>query len=229
MQTMLTSSTIIIPCPGYDLGSAIPPIDIKLQPGFVMYSNRFYSGQANFISVENSFLNQTIPLSGSSIAISENTWVALTADSGYPIILYDTAPFFNLPSTNQITIIDYQLTTCQPPCSGSGVCVDEKCVCHEGFAGSSCESCAPGLFGPACKVCPSPCKGCDKKTGLCSTPKAPKVKRAENTCKCENGRCKSDGNCSCLPGYTNATELNGVKCALCEKNYFMASAGDCKS
>ena len=198
-----------------------------------MYSGQFYNGKANFISLRNSYSNKSIPLASgsSSIAISENVWVAITLGSANPTIFYDTAPLITLPSTNQpITVIDYQSSTCQPPCSGSGVCTaSAKCACAEGFTGSSCESCAPGFFGPACKPCPSPCNGCDQTSGLCSTPKASKAKRAQKTCNCQNGQCSSDGNCSCLPGWTNTTDLKGVTCAQCAPGFYMTSAGDCQS
>jgi hypothetical protein len=236
MESFLSSSDTIISSPGFDLSSAElePPIDIELQAGLAIYPGQFYNGQANFISLRGSFSNQTIPFTPDfgSIAISENVWLAITLDSGNLIILYDTAPLITLPSKNQpITIIDYQSSTCQPPCSGSGVCTaSATCACAEGFAGSSCESCASGFVGPACQPCPSPCKSCNQTTGLCSTSEAfkLKVKRAQKTCNCQNGICSSDGSCSCLPGWTNATDLNGVTCAQCAPGFFLASTGDCQ-
>lgn len=42
------------------------------------------------------------------------------------------------------------------PCSDHGVCMDGmsgsgKCRCRSGFAGTACELCAPGAFGPHCQ------------------------------------------------------------------------------
>ena len=239
----LAASDTVIPSPGFGLSSAAPPIKIQLDPGFVTYSSEFYSSQGNFLLLRNIFSNQTIPFTAKSgsIAISENVWVALTVDSETPIILYDTAPLISLPSTNKpITILDYQSSACQPPCSGSGICAASgNCTCAVRFAGSSCESCAPGFFGPACQPCPTPCTKCNQTTGLCSTPSSnsthysnstqiSKVKRAEKTCNCLNGKCTSDGKCTCLPGWTNSTELNGLKCAQCAPGYYMASTNNCQ-
>ena len=219
---------------GYNISSTVPPFEIALQPGLVMYSDQFYSGRANFISLRDSFSNQTIPLGpgSGSIAISKNVWVAIDLDAANPTIFYDTAPHITLPSKSQsIAVIDYQSSTCQPPCSGSGVCTASgKCACASGFTGPSCESCASGFFGPACRPCPSPCNSCDQTSGLCSTPKAfKKVKRAPETCSCQNGQCNSDGSCSCLPGWTNTTDLNGVTCTQCAPGFFLTSTGDCQS
>lgn len=42
------------------------------------------------------------------------------------------------------------------PCSDHGVCMDGmsgsgQCRCHSGFAGTACELCATGAFGPHCQ------------------------------------------------------------------------------
>lgn len=199
-----------------------------------MYSEQFYTGQGKFISLRHSFSNKTIslPPNSGSIAISKDVWVAIQVlGSTHPIILYDTAPFISLPSTIQsIAVIDYQSSACQSQCSGNGVCTaSAKCACAKGFTGSSCESCAEGFFGPACKPCPSTCDSCDQTSGLCLIPKASKVKRAQKTCKCLNGKCSRDGKCSCLPGWTNATDLHGVTCAQCAPGFFLTATGDCQS
>lgn len=221
--------------PGFTMSSTVLPFAVTLQPGFVLYSDQFYNGQANYKSLRNSFSNKTISLllapGSGSIAISKDVWLAVATGSTNPTIFYDTAPLI-WPSTNQsvITVIDYQSSTCQPQCSGNGVCTaSATCTCAKGFTGPSCESCASGFFGPACKPCPSSCDSCDQTSGLCLTPKAAfKVDKAQKTCNCQNGQCSSDGNCSCLPGWTNATELNGVTCAQCAPGFFMTS-GNCRS
>ena len=221
--------------PGFKLSSNVAPFSVVQSPGFSTFSGKNYNGPAKFNSLPNSFSNQTIsiaPDSFNGIAVYPGVYVAMTYGSANPTIFYDTAPLITLPSTNQpFVVIDHQLSTCQPPCTGFGRCIaSAKCACANGFAGPSCELCASGFFGPACKPCPSPCNGCNQTTGLCLTPKASKAaKREQSICKCQNGQCHDDGNCSCLPGWTNATEVNGVTCAQCAPGFYSTSAGDCRS
>lgn len=57
------------------------------------------------------------------------------------------------------------------PCSDHGVCMDGmsgngQCWCHPGFAGTACELCAPGAFGPHCQGEPScPTQPCPDSLG----------------------------------------------------------------
>ncbi|XP_005348787.1 stabilin-1 [Microtus ochrogaster] len=57
------------------------------------------------------------------------------------------------------------------PCSDHGVCLDGmsgsgQCKCHSGFAGTACELCAPGTFGPQCQACHcTPHGHCDEGLG----------------------------------------------------------------
>lgn len=227
LRNLLTSQTSIVSTPGYKLSSAAPPFDVALEEGFVLYDNQFYSGQAKFYALRGSFSKQTISLSHFvSIAVSDKIWVAVLISSEKTkqlFAIYDTAPAISFPSTSQsITIVDYQYSTCNPPCSGSGVCTGSGiCACNKGFTGPSCETCTPGLFGPTCKPCPSSCKGCDQKSGLCLTPKAPKVKRSQETLKCQNGELKN-GKCICLPGWNNST------CGQCAAGFYLTNAGNCE-
>lgn len=223
MQNFLTSQTLIFSSPGYYLASAVPPFEITLQqPGFVIYPGGSYSGNGTFTVLRDIFSNVTIPLSHiGSVAIYKNVYlvISLQSDSEDPIILvlYDTAPLIIqilLSTYQKITIIDFQSSTCRLPCTRLGVCTASgKCACAEGFTGPLCDSCVSGLFGPACQPCPSPCKGCDLKSGSCLTPKASNIKRGQIStgCNCQNGRCIGDGQCSCLPGWSK--DSNCTRCA----------------
>ncbi|XP_029282312.1 stabilin-2 [Cottoperca gobio] len=68
------------------------------------------------------------------------------------------------------------------PCSNRGVCSEGvggngTCSCQGGFAGTACEDCSPGRFGPTCS----------------------------SVCSCVHGVCESglrgDGHCTCFSGY----------------------------
>ncbi|XP_028254125.1 stabilin-2 isoform X2 [Parambassis ranga] len=72
------------------------------------------------------------------------------------------------------------------PCSGRGVCSDGlggngTCSCQAGFAGTACEDCAPGQYGPTCS----------------------------SVCSCVHGLCDSglrgDGRCTCFSGYKGSS------------------------
>ncbi|XP_019483671.1 PREDICTED: stabilin-1 [Hipposideros armiger] len=104
------------------------------------------------------------------------------------------------------------------PCSDHGLCMDGmsgsgQCRCHSGFAGTACELCAPGAFGPLCQACRCTSHGhCDEGLGgsgscfcdegwtgprcevqlelqpVCAPPCAPQaVCRAGNSCECSLG------------------------------------------
>ncbi|XP_060060520.1 stabilin-1 isoform X2 [Erinaceus europaeus] len=104
------------------------------------------------------------------------------------------------------------------PCNNHGMCIDGmngsgQCRCHLGFAGTACELCAPGTFGPQCQACHcSPHGRCDEGLGgsgscfcdegwtgplcelqlelqpVCTPPCAPQaVCRTGNSCECSLG------------------------------------------
>lgn len=236
LDQLLPPFTTLISSTGYKLSSNVSPVDVLPIPGFITYAGRFYKGPAKFYPLPESFSKKQISMPSdalSAISVYPGAWVAIALGSQNPTIFYDTAPIIPLPPTGQsLKLLDYQLSTCQPPCTGSGRCITSgKCACDKGFSGPLCEVCALGFFGTACKPCPSPCNhGCNHTTALClSTPKASKAKREQKTCKCLNGQCHDDGNCSCLPGWTNATELDGVTCAQCAEGFYSTSEGDCRS
>ncbi|XP_059735491.1 stabilin-1 isoform X1 [Bos taurus] len=104
------------------------------------------------------------------------------------------------------------------PCNQRGSCMDGmsgsgECRCHTRFAGTACELCAPGAFGPLCQACNCTSHGrCDEGLGgsgscfcdegwtgprcevqlelqpVCAPPCAPQaVCRAGNSCECSLG------------------------------------------
>ncbi|KAM4711664.1 stabilin-2 [Anableps anableps] len=88
------------------------------------------------------------------------------------------------------------------PCSSRGVCSDGlggngTCTCQVGFAGTACEDCAPGRYGPTCS----------------------------SECSCVHGLCASglngDGRCTCFSGYTGPhcdQELPECAALSCQQN-----------
>ncbi|KAM9327686.1 stabilin-2 isoform 2-T2 [Pholidichthys leucotaenia] len=88
------------------------------------------------------------------------------------------------------------------PCSGRGVCSDGlggngTCSCQVGFAGTACEDCAPGRYGPTCS----------------------------SACSCVHGLCssglKGDGRCLCFSGYSGSNcdkELPECAALSCQQN-----------
>uniref|UniRef100_A0A4X1VIF4 Stabilin-1 n=1 Tax=Sus scrofa TaxID=9823 RepID=A0A4X1VIF4_PIG len=81
------------------------------------------------------------------------------------------------------------------PCSNHGDCVDGmsgsgKCRCHLGFAGTACELCAPGAFGPLCqgRLSWGPGGVQEELKPVCAPPCAPQaVCRVGNSCECSLG------------------------------------------
>lgn len=72
---------------------------------------------------------------------------------------------------------------------------DVKCFCKSGYAGESCERCAPGYHGdplrPGGSCRPCNCLGngnnCDQKTGVCKSSLEPGDTNTEDSCKeCDN-------------------------------------------
>jgi hypothetical protein len=122
-------------------------------------------------------------------------------------------------------------------CSSHGRCRgDSTCECYDGWAGSSCESCAPGRFGDNCQgscsddscnngVCgPNGCEcfpgfggvsctACSEIFGLngCSAPCS-----AEDTCH-GVGRCTPEGSCDCFPAF-NCGRIRDVLAASLPKS-----------
>ncbi|XP_022068333.2 stabilin-2 isoform X1 [Acanthochromis polyacanthus] len=88
------------------------------------------------------------------------------------------------------------------PCSGRGVCSEGlggngTCSCQVGFAGTACEDCAPGRYGPTCS----------------------------SVCSCVHGLCDSgltgNGRCTCFSGYKGPTceqELPACAALSCQQN-----------
>ena len=217
--------------PGFNVSSFNPlPFNISLQAGLVIYSNSLYAGQATFSPLPSTLMNTSLPLPASSLALSNNVWMALTSGSNNnSIIFWHAVPDVSqLPSaaSQSLSLVDIQSSACSPPCSGAAVCsTSAKCDCPPGFNGSSCETCADGFFGPTCQPCPSQCQTCDQGISGSGQCLAPLVSNAPATCHCLNGQCGTDGTCACTTGWIN--DANGTQCAKCAPGFFLTSSGDC--
>ena len=217
--------------PGFNLSSFNPlPLNISLQAGLVFYSDSLYAGQATFSPLPSTQMNTSLPLPASSVALSNNVWMALTSgSSNMSIIFWHAVPDVSqLPSaaSQSLALVDIQSSACSPPCSGSAVCSTfEKCVCPPGFNGSSCETCANGFFGPTCQPCPEQCQTCDQGISGSGQCLVPLVSNAPTTCNCLNGQCGVNGTCACNVGWVN--DANGTACAQCASGFFLTSTGDC--
>ncbi|KAI1791555.1 insulin-like growth factor binding protein [Ganoderma leucocontextum] len=212
LHSLLTSSSASISSsPGFDANLSLP-LNLALQPGVAVYPQAKYSGDASFVQLPSTRLNST-SLSPGSLALSSNVWAAIsTGSSNDRVIFWDSVP---------------DSSACSPPCAGAGVCsASGQCVCPTGFNGTSCETCTPGFFGPSCQACPADCAKCDDGmtgTGRCIEPV---IQNLPSTCNCENGLCGSNGQCTCSPGWTTAS--NGTACAKCADGFFLSSDGNCE-
>ncbi|KAF8061726.1 insulin-like growth factor binding protein [Lyophyllum atratum] len=234
LHNLLTSSSASY-SPSAGFGNATSstslPLDLSLEPGLAIYSQKLYSGQAGFSQLPTTpSANSSTPLTASSLAISTNVWVAVSSGTNDRVVLWDAIPdMAQLPAgtLNSLNLLDMQSSACSPACSGSGVCTAAGvCTCPQGFTGSACESCAPGFFGPSCQQCPSNCASCDEGisgSGRCLKPIVP---NAPSTCNCLNGQCGTDGQCTCNAGWTKSD--NGTECAKCSPGFFLTSTGDCQ-
>lgn len=106
--------------------------------------------------------------------------------------------------------LDAPLTNPCLPCScdpkrSTGSCQPEggDCHCLEGFRGRSCEKCAPGYYGEACKRCECDDRGTTASDGSCS-----------DSCQCKanvEGSTCSD----CAPGHFDLSKDNPLGCTSC--------------
>ncbi|PIL33018.1 hypothetical protein GSI_04467 [Ganoderma sinense ZZ0214-1] len=230
LHSLLTSSSASVSSsPGFDANLSLP-LNLALQPGVAAYPQAKYSGDASFVQLPSTRLNST-SLSAGSLALSSNVWAAIsTGSSKDRVIFWDSVPDVSqLPSSasGPSALLDIQSSACSPPCAGAGVCsASGQCVCPTGFNGTSCETCSPGFFGSSCQACPADCQKCDDGmtgTGRCLQPV---IKNLPSTCNCENGVCGSNGQCTCNPGWTTAS--NGTACAKCADGFFLNSSGNCE-
>lgn len=230
LHNLLTSSSAtLVGSPGFQSSSGSSlPLNLQLEPGLAIYSQSLYAGQAAFSQLPSSPLsNSSTPLPASSIAISSNVWVAVSSNNNR-IVLWDSVPDTSqLPSTGSLSLLDVQSSACSPPCSGSGICsASGTCTCPTGFTGSSCESCQAGFFGPTCQPCPQGCSNCDQGISGSGRCLAPIINNLPSTCNCLNGKCGTNGQCTCNPGWTASS--NGTACSQCSPGFFLTTTGDCQ-
>jgi hypothetical protein len=225
---LISPSSTLVGSPGFQSASLSSlPLDLQLEPGIAIYSKSFYSGQASFAKLPDApVANTSIPLSARSIAIAANVWISVS-NNNRRLILWDSVPDTSqLPSAGSLTLLDIQSSTCSPPCSGPSVCsISGTCGCPTGFTGFSCESCQDGFFGPTCEPCPEDCSDCDQGmsgSGRCLTPSADEP----SDCKCLNGLCGTDGQCTCNSGWTTGDD--GVECTKCAPGFFLSATEDCQ-
>ncbi|KAL6308652.1 hypothetical protein BKA93DRAFT_523402 [Sparassis latifolia] len=234
-DALTASGASLSASPGFAVNSTVSlPFNLALQPGIAAYPAANFSGAASFISIPNSgsAANGSKQLSSGSFALSSNVWAAVAAStSNDRVIFWETVPDVSqLPANtfnSPLALLNMQSSACSPPCAGAGVCsTNGTCACPTGFTGSSCQSCATGFFGPTCAPCPAGCADCDQ--GMSGTGKClvPSVSNPPSSCNCVNGECGSNGQCSCLSGWTTAS--NGTACAQCAPGYFLDSSGNCE-
>ena len=85
---------------------------------------------------------------------------------------------FDLVSRRRVDARAARDTSLDPwlsPPSGHGDCVETggsaECICDSGWAGTTCNDCAPGYFGAPCSKCPCRTGECDDGvagTGVCT-------------------------------------------------------------
>lgn len=236
LHELLTSSSAkLSPSTGFGnstAGSSVSlPLNIALQPGIAIYPQAFYSGQGSYSGLPTSPVgNTTIPFTASSLALSGNVWAAVSAGSNSRVILWNSVPDVSqLPASasGSLSLLNLQSSSCSPACSGNGICsASGTCQCPSGFTGSSCEACSSGFFGPTCQACPSGCTSCDdgiSGTGRCLVPV---VSNLPSSCNCINGQCGANGQCTCVSGWTSAS--NGTQCAACAAGFFLNTNGNCE-
>jgi hypothetical protein len=208
------------------------PLNLALQAGLAIFSGPLYSGQSSFTSLPTTLPgNTSTPLTAQSFALSSAVWAAINSGNNDRVILWDAVPDVSqLPGSNlgSLSLIDIQSAACSPSCATSGVCTTAgTCHCASGFTGTSCETCASGFFGPKCQPCPTNCETCDDGITGSGTCLERLIANNPANCKCLNGVCGSNGQCTCNVGFTTAS--NGTACAACLPGFFLTSTGDCLS
>jgi len=103
-----------------------------------------------------------------------------------------------------------KLNACPNHCSGSGLCMNGRCLCMEGTTGMDCSGavCPPGTSGPACQYrsCPRDCSG----YGICFN----------GECSCNNDRlgpdCSIPMQCYEACHEVCLNDLAGERCEFCK-------------
>jgi len=128
-------------------------------------------------------------------------------------------------------------------CTPHGTCQEGaygQCICHDGWAGSTCSECAPGHFGPNCTAC-SACGAhgtCEEGlTGKCvcdagwagaTCTTCASGHYSTNCTSCDlctpHGTCRDglDGSCTCEAGWAGPT------CSFCNHGHFGHNCTSCE-
>ncbi|CAG8484630.1 11958_t:CDS:2 [Ambispora gerdemannii] len=225
-------------------------IEVKLKSGLVIYEQPAYFGVSKFIENGNSSNTTTSMLIG-SVMVPDGFRAILWQSSNFSgdnLGIYEPIANFTgiAAATSQTSAgsVDVSTATCSPECSSGGFCSSKnQCTCNPGFTDQLCDKCLPGFFGSNCQPCPSSCNNkthftCDD--GLSGTGKCKSDQCALGfagakcdtcapgfygpTCKpcnCGNGKCDSQGRCTCNAGWTNdPNSSNSTKCSISKQGYY---------
>jgi len=137
------------------------PLTLAQISPLLTFPNANFSGAGGSISfpaTNASFARQVLSLN--SLMLSNGLWAAFSTNSssGQLIVwesindltqLSSNSPF---STTSSLNLISLQSSSCPTPCSAAGTCTTGgTCNCPSNFAGTSCETCAAGFFGPSCQ------------------------------------------------------------------------------
>ncbi|OWZ60805.1 hypothetical protein AYX15_06940 [Cryptococcus neoformans] len=121
-------------------------------------------------------------------------------------------------------------SACSPACSSHGTCIatnaSATCKCDEGWAGSTCDSCATGYYGTSCTAGPSNCTIWDDGytgTGKCIGT----ATSSSDICGCDHGTCTSSTECTCAAGWTTNSTASSSLCNTCAQGFFQDISGNC--
>ncbi|KDQ18608.1 hypothetical protein BOTBODRAFT_28987 [Botryobasidium botryosum FD-172 SS1] len=221
------------------------PLTISPLPGVTTFSGSFFTQQTLYTDIANA---TNLPLSllnrPSSLILPQGVWAVLGASgSGDRVVLWSSvSDLSQLPSSslssNSLSLLNLQSSSCSTPCSSHGSCSPSSstCTCPPNFAGTACESCAKGFFGPNCQACPANCPSCDDGptgSGRCLGAIA---SDPPSSCNCQNGVCGTGGSCACNAGWTSppgatstAGSTNSTQCSVCAPGFSSDGAGNCSA
>ncbi|KAL0566382.1 hypothetical protein V5O48_015635, partial [Marasmius crinis-equi] len=93
---LISSSSQLSPSSGFENSSSSRnlPLNLALSPGLAIYSQSLYGGTSGFSSLPSTPIrNSSTPIQAGSMAISSNTWAAITVGSdSQRVIVWDSIP-----------------------------------------------------------------------------------------------------------------------------------------